>query len=1374
MSSVQEQPSGGTWTRATTTTSTADDGAKSNLPPLLDHSTRILLSPVPASMAQAPLKATTSTLASLSPASSSSSSTTTVTLYPVESVPSHLLCAICTLPYENPVHFLPCCHVFCLECIQLWIGMNLGDDLLQNELRRAYPAEGDILVEDETANMNGYNEMSQMAYSSQTQPTQQQFMFELARMSGSRSRNGSSGNNYYETFSHLSPAQQQLLQQQQIQQRIAVLLESREMPKCPMCRTGLHINGWDRIEEHIKVPVSVSPRPANIPAASSNLEWQGRRTGGPGQRASSNDRHRTRTNRFPSAGVRGRNESNGTGEGNDEEIEMEQVGVSRNLGSNALSPYPPSSASTTYRSRQNSRSDIAPQRFLGQPTILTDQRMYQYTSGDGNDGDDDDDEIQSPATAVIGRRPSEWMRYQQRQLQAHQERQQANRLRANPNANMLVNNQYDQDDTPHPHNIAESRYNEQQEQIRRLYQEQENQEEQLRNLTARAASIIEEQEEIRRLEAASVFSTSTSANGDDGINSLQPLPATGAAENNHQRESSEFANVGNDGNVQRLQLRHSLLQIDTSLSRPSNQQSHSQQISREDSRSHDSDAPQSQIIPEEGTENPTELNIDNNLETVNTRHIHHESEAWAGCPPSPGEESDVSIPDSVSDSTRSSLDSQSPSCPLSPYGESTISFRTSSTYSQSVQNRASTRTSISQCQSSHSQWHGHSIALQMPTIETDSSAYEHETTPQHDRDEQIWESHHTEEGDKLFNKDSNQTERGEFSGSASRLDLADPKSESSDSNPVTARVLDSQGMNFNSEDIKIQGSSSSASLGSELFVSSSSNWKSGSSMVSPLLRDLDIQTPIVSTGSTVADMRIDEAILARARSNSVFSDEELSHIRGRPSPIDSPIPTPSTARPRRRFPAGISLNGEDEEEEEEEELEEEQVITEDSLTIGDSASAQSTPEENEDSRENIQATGVSSDEVQANRNEVVQENIPEADTPVVENNRQSLFIAISTTTRQDEPTTAIIDPLSVNNLENLIGRDSPLGLEQGGPALSPVSTPVVQPAGTTMASPPPLPLPLPVTEESEVDRSLSPEQAATDESNELGLNSEGHVQSSEFGNSDRHTGIEYSQDDTAALLDHFSTVVSTEPQESTTTTRVREHIQYRTIVRYQPRLPKAHVMSDLISQIRVQCPHTEFGCVEIMEMQKAIQHGREKCQFRMVMCPRSKCGLWMRADQIVEHVLMVEPGSVSSPLSSSSASSPSSSGPPSNSSVRNSGRTANSSQHQRNGSQSRTLRGLRALTNNGSSSTKKQQAQDSAKSLDAIVVGATSNSLIPSCAGLTWERGQKARATGIIGQLTEENTSLRHMIRQLRMQNSKLLKEKDKYQRYANLGLGRD
>ncbi|KAF9553036.1 hypothetical protein BGW38_009424, partial [Lunasporangiospora selenospora] len=141
--------------------------------PLITAESRLMLSPVPA------LQAKSQDSGPASPKTGASANT--ITLYPVEPVPSHLLCAICTLPYENPVHFLPCCHVFCLECIQLWIGMNFGDDLLQNELRRAYPAESDreFLNNPSTIDQDGLLSMH---------PHQQQFMFELARMGDSRQR----------------------------------------------------------------------------------------------------------------------------------------------------------------------------------------------------------------------------------------------------------------------------------------------------------------------------------------------------------------------------------------------------------------------------------------------------------------------------------------------------------------------------------------------------------------------------------------------------------------------------------------------------------------------------------------------------------------------------------------------------------------------------------------------------------------------------------------------------------------------------------------------------------------------------------------------------------------------------------------------------------------------------------------------------------------------------------------------------------------------------------------------------------------------------------------------------------------------------------
>ncbi|KAF9360275.1 hypothetical protein BGX26_009958 [Mortierella sp. AD094] len=1435
MSWAQEQAPTSAWSRAAAIPMEEEEGTR--VPPLLDQRSRFLLSPVPASMTQGSSKPNATTTAL-----SSSSASTTVTLYPVESVPSHLLCAICTSPYENPVHFLPCCHVFCLECIQLWICMNLGDDLLQNELRRAYPAEGDVIQED----FARFEDMSQMSYHSQPQPLQQQFMFELSRMGDSRSRSGTSTsiNSFYESFNHLSPAQQQLLQEQQNQQRIAVLLESREMPKCPMCRTGLHISGWDRIEEHIKVPVSVSPRPrpsTNTATASSPSEWQERRGISHGQRPVSGvERRRTRSDRFtPNGSARGREEAIGE-EDEEEEIEMEHVGTLRNRG-NSNSSNALSSSSSTYRSRQNSRSERAQQRYLEQPTVQTDRRML-YGGRDENDGDDgDDDEIQSPTTAVIGRRPSEWMQYQQRQIQAQQERQQASRLRANAAAT----SQYDQDETPHPHALVEERYNEQQEQIRRLYLEQESQEELLRTLTARTASIIEEQEESRRRESNSESPAFTSTAGGETVDNLSRQSNTQSGMPQSQQESPETNNEGNEGGVSRSQLRQSQLQINTSLSRPSNHQSqsnevpsiNSRQTSRESAHSRETDMLQqhhhveqdrqelSQANPLESTDNEREGSVDCSDDNSIINAIQQGTRVWAQRPSSlelsrNDEESELSISDSVSDSTRSSSGSQSPGLPLSPFNESTISYRTSSTFSQSIQNNSSIRTSFSRRPSIHSQWSLHSLSLQMPTLEADINGFDQEESMRASGnimpdshggcEEQPWADHHVEEEDHVSCcKGLNRDGQGEFSGSTGHEELtvskdviqADKPSDGSDdiccgsSAPIktdSATELASGVTDHNFADSLALGSSSGVDLNSSLLASSSSPWKAGSS-ISPMIHDLDIHSPIATAeGSmtTIADMQIDADILARARSNSiVFSDEDMPNIQEHPSPIDSPIPTPSTARPRHRFPAGISLNGEEDDQVEDEDDEASHDVQ---LATELDETTRYVSEEREvygADRENLLISSSRNDlhRPREEEEEVAQENIPEINPPVVDIARQSLLITTAPIAHQEDPALIIQDPLSTASpnpeLESRVHENFEEPEQE--PIPSQAATPLVQPQRATLSLPPPLPLPLPVSvedQEAELtphpDRPNTTSQAAADESipvsNERSMPTSGDTRPGSVTGNARYPGTDSSRNESAALLDDFSSENSLNPHEGDMpSTRVREHIQIRTIVRYQPRLPKAHVMSDLISQIRVECPYKEFGCVEIMEMQKALHHGRDKCQFRMVMCPRPRCGLWMRADQIVEHVMMVEPSSVSSSSNSSSVSSPSSSGPPSNSSVRSS-RTA--SLRQRNNvnsrSQQRMLRGQRSLSGNGSPFVKQQH--DTIMSTGGAAGASESNSSTPPCAGLTWEREQLARATGIIGQLTEENSSLRQMIRQLTMQNTKLLKDKDRWQRYANLGLGRD
>ncbi|KAF8931376.1 hypothetical protein BGZ58_007663 [Dissophora ornata] len=1363
-----------------------------------------MLSPVPASVAQA-----------------QASTSSAITLYPVESVPSHLLCAICTLPYENPVHFLPCCHVFCLECIQLWIGMNLGDDLLQNELRRAYPAEGEVVPAASTELLSGYEDMSQLGYQSR-----QQLMFELARMGDSRSQSGVSNfaNNLYDSFNHLTPAQRQHLQQQQNQQRVAVLLQSREMPKCPMCRTGLHINGWDRIEEQIKVPVTVSsrPRPSNnttTASPSSSSEWLERGGMIQGQRPVSGvERRRVRPDRFASnSGSRRREEV--IGEEEEEEIEMEQVRTTRSRSNiNTLSPYPSSSSPPTQGSRQHGRSDRTYPRYMDQPTVQTDRRLLRQGRLDGND----DEEIQSPTTAVIGRRPSEWMRYQQRQLQAHQEQLQSNRLQANEAAAGVS----DQSDTPHPHAVVEDRYTDQQEQIRRLYLEQESQEELLRTLTARAASIIEAEEESRRQESDSSspgFATTVENTGTR--NSLNEHTTPQNQSDDQEERSDEIENGS-----ERVQALQSTLQIDTSLSRSSSRQSHGSQNASNHSRSRENmhnNEEAGQVVLEQGSAQLEESSgnntgadasdSDDNNSIINS--IQQGTRAWAERPSSlrhgldGSEESlelslddvegDLSVSDSVTNSARPSFGSHSPSLLLSPSNESTLSIETSSTFSQSIQTHSSIDTPFSQRSSIQPQWERHSLSLRMPILETDH-------TQQH------WIDQNVEDEDQAnCYKAVPSTVMSVDSGMLPSSSSASTKEKSGvEQGDITKERAATPAPNVWDNDLSsgssVQGSSSGATLDTNLVSSSSSVWKAGTS-ISPLIRDLDIHSPIViAEGSmtTIADMQIDAGILARARSHSVaLSDEDFrgSAIRERPSPVDSPIPTPSTARPRNRFPAGISLAGEDDDEEEDvdddaseannphPELEQDEAPgTPDSLSVEAEVMDQTAvaPSESPNAHGSREEEGAPIDSIDAN--------IPTEDI-----SGQSIAAAVAPSTAREESTEPIRDPLSAaisssESTPTILGSVD-IAQQERGQVTSSVSS--VRPRRATMSSPPPLPLPLPVTVEEQGILRAAP-MATTNGSaraeEDRGMTSLEDIRPMPIGSSNlRNSGVQGFDVEPTTSPAPYSGPISTtgsapsasqEPQEEQPpAVRVQEHIQYRTLVRYQPRLPKAHVMSDLISQIQVECPHKEFGCHETVEMQKALQHGRDQCQFRQVMCPRPQCGLWMRADQIVDHVVMVEMTSGSSSsngnsTSSSSASSPSSSDPPSISSVRVVGCAAGLSpqKRQNNGvrAQQRPLRGQRSQSGGGSSSLPKKQQQQAPQTLSETTTrttGPPSPSLnTRACAGLTWDREQLARATGIIGQLTEENSSLRQTVRQLTLRNSELMKDKDRWQRYANIGLRRD
>ncbi|KAG0366792.1 hypothetical protein BC939DRAFT_178457 [Gamsiella multidivaricata] len=1438
----------------------------SPVPPLLDQHLRLLLSPVPASMAQDSSKsAAASSL-------SSSSSPTTVTLYPVEAVPSHLLCAICTLPYENPVHFLPCCHVFCLECIQLWIGMNFGDDLLQSELRRAYPAEGDVVPGDELGALAGYDDMLQQ------QPLQQQFMFELARMGGSRSRTetSNSNRNFYESFNHFSPAQQQLLQQQQTQQRIAVLLESREMPKCPMCRTGLHINGWDRIEEQIKVPVTISPRPrpssntTGTAPPSSSSDWLRRGNTAQGQRPVSGvERRRVRPDRFAPNGLsRRREEAIGEEEeGEDEEIEMEHVRTVRGRFTNVNTLSPHSSLSSSTSSLYGARNDRT--QPLVQPTVQADGRSLRQTVLTGND----DEELQSPTTAVIGRRPSEWMRYQQRQVQAHQERQQANRLQTNATSAPSIS-QFDrlsgQSEAPHSYAIADDRYNEQQQQIRRLYLEQESQEELLRSLTARAASILEEEEESRR--HGSDSGSSVFASNVEGITD-QPSSEQLATQLNRpggQDERSSGSSEDTESGVQRTQSRQSLLQIDTSLTRPSvqsNQSSstHSRQLSRGNTHPQARETEQDARVrrtsvdhySDHHPESPSSCtdeaanDSDDNDSIINA--IQQGTRAWAQRPSSLGlglgenqrsmplslddAEGNTSISDSVSDSNQSPSAQHSPELPTSPSNGSTLSYGTSSTSSPSIQNNSSIGTSFSQRSSSQPQWERHSLSLQMPVMEAGHTGFGvSDSVPttasvtmneREDYTEQPWRDHNVETDDREVSHKSSIDGlcAGTFgtsdvvSSSSSMLQKGSDTAEEGGLEVDSTETVATQDATLQTG--SIQGSSSGAALGANLVTSPGSSHKPCSSPISPLLRDLHIHSPVATAQgpmTTIADMHIDPEVLARARSCSVtLTEDDLpSSARGHPSPIDSPIPTPSTARPRHRFPAGIRLAGEEgeqteeeqteEEQTEEEQTEEEQTEEEELADTSDVDGAHLNPEQDSPignarvpaEGEHLENEGNTPPALHAESHgtgssaEVAGEDLLATNLPA-----EDTSVPFTAAMSQENSAVAIQDPLSaaISNPEETLTAPESTGTMDSDRADTHLMTPLVRPFRENMSSPPPLPLPLPVAvEERDIGSTLHSESSNVAILTATTERVDQNVQPIGVGDS-RRTSITGGLDveptsSPAPFSAPFSLGMSSSPldhpeEDEALTSGVQEHVQYRTLVRYQPRLPKAHVMSDLISQIRVECPHKDAGCTGIMEMQKALQHGRDQCHFRMVMCPRPRCGLWMRADQIVEHVLMVESGSNSagttslSPSASSSSSSPSTSGPSPTSSVssaRSTGRGAGLGLQQRQSSRSqhRSLRDQRNQSGlNGAPKAPSQAQQLRQFSYNETASTSPNPSILP-CAGLTWEREQLTRATGIIGQLTEENTSLRQMIRQLTQQNAKLIKDKDLWQRYTNISLRRD
>ncbi|KAG0222569.1 hypothetical protein BGX31_009008, partial [Mortierella sp. GBA43] len=1238
-------------------------------PAVLEQNSRLLLSPMPASMAEGLSKGTTTTTTTTG-SSSTSSSTEAVTLYPTESVPSHLICAICTLPYENPVHFLPCCHVFCLECIQLWIGMSLGDDFLQNELRRAYPADGEVFPDIEMAAYAAYEEYSRTQQQQQQPP---QPMFEMTRMGGEpRSATSTMSDTFFDTFSRSTPAQQQQALQQLSQQRVAALLEAREMPKCPMCRSGLHISGWDRIEEQIKVPVTVSQRPrssenTNGEAARNPSGWLERGGLIQGQRPVSGvERRRGRSNRFPANGAsRRRQEVIGEEEEDDDDeeegIEMEHV--------------------------RNSR------RYRNRPSLLNDRALQQDSLTEN-----DQDEPQSPTTAVIGRRPSEWMRYQQRQRQ---------RMRANAEAARGAETIAEQGETPR---ADEEPIDDHQEQLRRLHRRQESQEERLRNITARAASFIEAAEQASRREQESGTATTeaSAATGESGAL-------------DQQNGALDQTNNANEGS-QRAQQRQSGLQIDTSVSRismtaapvPSNEShehvdqeghSHSPESPTSDMESVSSDSDNNSIIDaiQQGTrawaQRPTSLRLDLG-ENQGPLVLSLDAEG-----------SQLSASDSFSNSTMTPLGSHThtPSLPLSPSNESTRSFATSSTFSRSVQSHAPFSASLSRRSSIQHQWDRHSLALQMPTLDASHCGF--------DENGQPWVDHAIESDDQACCKSAARTQCGDYSSSAVDVETEDHPScssktikkaisdqedaaaifsSSSSAEPSAEKVIAAEGETSTGVDPEANGGSLEAS-------SSNMNIKPGTTnMISPLVHGLDIRTLGLPTATTIADMQIDADVLARARSHSLaFSDDDLpAAARGRDH-LDSPTPTPSIARPRRRFPAGISL-GSGDDDEEEEELEDdldvavEQVAQEPAQNITEEIAAGNAPVSAEPAEQGATATIVPPENTQeevAPITEIAPQPLedaavvsdPQVQEAVVGAVPETLNTPAATTPPAQEETPIIQDPLSTALLASEAdplsasapapvppATEDPSVLEQDQePLPSQVSTPLVRPQRAATTSPPPLASPLPAPLDQD-PMSIQDQAGPTprDGDNTAGRNEE-EPQPADMNmdviderilpaplSLDALSAFPHDQDD------------QTSSNRSSRTSRgsgnsqrreVREHIQYRTLVKYQPRLPKAHVMSELISQIRVECPHKMFGCAETMEMQQALQHSRDKCQFRLVMCARPRCGQWMRADQIVDHLLMVDPTATStttrvgSSNSNSSVSSPTSARS-SASSVRSSGR----------------------------------------------------------------------------------------------------------------------
>ncbi|KAF9284270.1 hypothetical protein BGZ68_004808 [Mortierella alpina] len=1142
-------------------------------------------------------------------------------------------------------------------------------------------------------------------------------------------------------------------------------------------------------------------------------------------------------------------------EGEDEEIEMEHVGsLRRNTASNhssfsrqgdAMSPFPSSSSrrpSRLGRPRHQSSSE----RYIH----LSDGRLFHRDSLDGNE----DEELQSPTTAVIGRRPSEWMRYQQRQIQAHQEQLQAQRAGMNANAGedtaATVGGQAGHHNVPfnqatgQQHDAPETdRYDQQREQIRRLYQEQESQEELLRTLTARAASIIEAEEGARRRESDSTsppFMPSDDGSAPDS--SVHPHDAQGAHSNEHSGQRSLGSE--DDSEPQRTHLRHSLLQIDTTVPRPNSTRqslvrqqstSHSRHVSRDISQRttaqentssaavlnsedpiHSGQEPDQDLTQQQGPRGSDEDEVDQNdgnnsvvgaLQQETRARAQHPSnldmeEEQGLLVSSPDQsEGDMSVSDSVSDSTISPTESPSSSAlPLSPSNDSTLSFRTSSTYSH--RNQTSVSTPFSQRSSNQPQWDRHSLSLQMPTIETtlehcvsseDEHSYGDRNAEQNHYAEQPWSEEDMDSHELRKDCDS-----GEFSGSTllSETSRAESKSRTDTSEDCTSATTMGIGSDVTlsspsntetggnargeagkqsdimhavvTEQLDSEPGSSSSGPVMSLRPPCDPPETSLSPSVSPLVRELDITTPTSasqSSVSTIADMQISAYILARARSNSaVLSDEDLPAV-DHPSPVDSPIPTPSTARPRQRFPAGVRLAGDEDGPEEEEEG----------------------PEEEQDGRQEAPNVASESGAILEDRSEDIAERQPPVNGPTEEQQTADSMPeeGVVTPQRSDSnatmaPIAVIFDPLSAA-ISNFEGTGQDTEVQRDERPSSPCGTPTIQPLRATISpsSPPPLPLPLPAPVEASVSLPSYQEMVELTPTAATYNNAPEPIQPTSNNSSRRASALRFMEIESAAVATSSTPYLAEPVLESRVrdedlslgSTRVETHIQYRTLVRYQPRLPKAHVMSDLISQIRVQCPQKEFGCQETMEMQQAMQHGRDQCKYRQVMCPRMRCGLWMRADQILEHILMVEAGTSSVPSSSSSTST-SGSRPNSNTSSRVAGRSSGSGlQLRQNGIAGNRDHQRPRRNNQNQADSRTSVSSKQPQEVDPVMAA---NPSIPPCPGLTWEREQLAKATGIIGQLNEENTSLRQMIRQLTLQNSKLLKDKDRWQRYANLGLGRD